>query len=109
MALALKAPSKGHDTFEPDRVLDGIHKAIEEVGLVAAGDFDVRWQPCGLSCGVHGKRFRILIHTWPEHALSTLDVWVQNVRIDAVISALETALGWRRTEQDEILRLEGAR
>lgn len=109
MALALKAPFEEHDTFQPDRVMDGIHKAVEEVGLVAAGDFDVRWEPYGLSCGVYGGHFRIFIHTWPEHALSTLDVWVRGVRIDALISALEAALGWRRTEQEEIQRLEGTR
>ena len=106
-ALALRAPAKGHDTFQPDRVVDGIYGALEEVGLHASGDFDVRWEPYGLSTCVFGSGFRILIHTWPEHALSTLDVWVSGVRMEQLVRALETSLGWRRSEHEEIPRVEG--
>ena len=106
-ALTLRVPS--HETFDPERVRDGIRTALDSAGLEAAGQFDFVWEPHGLSAWAFGDHFRLVVHTWPEHGLATLDVAVAGARdgVDRVLKAFEARLGWRRTEEARPARLEG--
>jgi S-adenosylmethionine/arginine decarboxylase-like enzyme len=84
----------------PDLVL----QALAEMSLDLVGSYRVRWQPQGLTWCGWGRDFRLIIHTWPEHGLATLDLWLSARKSEPVIVALELALGWRRVQQDEISR-----
>ena len=79
-------------------------QALAEVSLDLAGDYRVRWQPQGLTWCGWGRDFRLIIHTWPERQVATIDLWLSARKSEPVIVALELALGWRRVEQDELSR-----
>jgi S-adenosylmethionine/arginine decarboxylase-like enzyme len=92
------------DTLDPSLVVQGIVRAMAEVDLHPIGDFTERWTPHGLTWCGWGNDFRLIVHTWPEHHLATIDLWSSAKKSEPVIRALEVSLGWRRVEQDEISR-----
>lgn len=64
------------------------------------------WAPWGLSYHLVAAPVRIVIHTWPERALCTLDILADEARFPAqeFINYLEETLGWRAVEQRLIER-----
>ena len=81
-----------------------IQRAIDEIGLVPLAAVEERWEPQGYTWCGWGEDFRLIIHTWPEHHLATIDLWVDSGKSEQVIVALELALGWRRIEERAISR-----
>ena len=92
------------DSLEPSLVVSGIARALTEVDLHPLGDLVERWRPHGLTWCGWGSDFRLIIHTWPEHHLATLDLWLLSKKTEPVIRALELALGWRRAEEHVLSR-----
>ena len=90
--LTLRAPC-----VDPDLIA----RAIEEIGLAPIGELEHRWDPQGTTWCGWGADFALIIHTWPEHQLATIDL---RGKSEAVIIALELALGWRRIEERTINR-----
>jgi S-adenosylmethionine/arginine decarboxylase-like enzyme len=96
--LTLRAPAS---VLEPEMIVQGILQALDEVGLRLLHDYRRRWEPKGLTWCGWGRDFRLVVHTWPEKELATIDFFGAS---DESIAALELALGWRRIEEAEISR-----
>ena len=79
--------------FAPDRVA---------AALADCGEPWIhRWDPQGLSVVVLGDELRLVLHTWPEHGLATLDILAPPRRARAVATRLRERLGWERVERAE--------
>jgi S-adenosylmethionine/arginine decarboxylase-like enzyme len=83
---------------------DLIARAIDEIGLRPLAEVEKRWEPHGYTWCGWGVDFQLIIHTWPEHQLATIDLWLESAKSEPVIVALELALGWRRVEERSISR-----
>jgi S-adenosylmethionine/arginine decarboxylase-like enzyme len=99
-----KLTLKATGILEPERVVQAVLQALLEVGLDPQGEHEHRWQPRGLTWCGWGKDFRLVVHTWPEHRLATIDLWTVRAKGEPLIRALELALGWRRNEDAELSR-----
>ena len=90
--------------LDPPFVLQGIMRALAEVDLHRLGGFEERWEPHGLTWCGWGKDFRLIVHTWPEHQLATIDLWISGRKSEPIIRAIELSLGWRAIEAEELSR-----
>jgi S-adenosylmethionine decarboxylase proenzyme len=88
--------------------------AVAGAGLCAVGELFHRFPPPG---GVTGvvllAESHLALHTWPELAAVTLDVYVCNLQADnsdraaALLAALEAAFAPTRVERHRVLRGRG--
>ncbi|MEN0063571.1 MAG: S-adenosylmethionine decarboxylase [Myxococcota bacterium] len=56
------------------------------------------FEPHGHSVAVLGHEVRVMLHTWPEHALVTVDVYADRV-VD--FEPLRRELGWRILDEGD--------
>jgi len=54
------------------------------------------FEPHGDSVAVLGDRCRVVLHTWPEHALVTVDVYADR---PASLAPLVQVLGWQTVDE----------
>ena len=86
-------------------------KAVAEAGLTPVGEL---FHHFGAGAGITGvvllAESHLAVHTWPELAAVTLDVFVCNLQTDnsaraeALIAALEVAFAPRRRQRQRLLR-----
>jgi S-adenosylmethionine decarboxylase len=90
-------------------------RAVAAVRLTPVGDvFHAFGSPAGLPGGVTGvvllAESHVALHTWPELAAVTLDVYVCNhaadnsARAEALLAALETAFAPAHSERQRVQR-----
>ena len=105
-ALTMEAPSPHDPSLAPDRILRALEGATRFPG---AETFARRWQPYGLSVTIFSAAGRLVMHTWPELGLATVDVNLAGARseISQIIERLGRALGWRIAEHRAVPRIEG--
>ncbi|MEQ9503774.1 MAG: S-adenosylmethionine decarboxylase [Deltaproteobacteria bacterium] len=56
-----------------------------------------RWTPQGLSATYFASASTIVVHTWPERSVATIDVWADDA--DERLTAVAAALGWSALER----------
>jgi S-adenosylmethionine decarboxylase len=56
--------------------------AARSVGADTVGEFQVRYEPHGLTVAVFLAESHIIITTWPEHRLALIDVLMCNSEMD---------------------------
>jgi S-adenosylmethionine decarboxylase proenzyme len=84
--------------------------AVRASGLTVVGDSFYQFEPQGVTGTVLLAESHLAIHTWPECAFVTVDVYVCNLNTDntakaeRVFRALEAALKPRRTKFQVIHR-----
>jgi S-adenosylmethionine decarboxylase len=89
--------------------------AVEGAGLTAVAELFHRFEPAGAGpAGITGvvllAESHVAVHTWPELAAATLDVYVCNVGADnsarahALLDRLIGAFGAKRVEQHALER-----
>lgn len=61
-----------------------------------------RWAPHGLSATYFAAASTIVVHTWPELGVATIDVWADDA--DERITAVAAVLGWTAIERSGLLR-----
>ncbi len=90
-----------HDaSFDPERVKDALSLALLACGLECKGHFEHRYRPFGVSLGRSGVNFMVVVHTWPEHGLATVDGRFLDQGVAQNWStAVERAFGWVGVEQ----------
>ena len=114
--LHLTADLRGCDLalpvmVEPQALRALCIQAVAAAGLQAVGELFHRFPPPG---GVTGvvllAESHVAVHTWPELAAVTLDVYVCNLHADngpraqALLAALEQAFGARQVERHRVHR-----
>ncbi len=55
------------------------------------------WSPQGRSATYFGAASTIVVHTWPELGVATIDVWADDA--DERLTAVAAALGWTALER----------
>lgn len=72
--------------------------------LEAFGDWTIHaWTPQGLSAASFRADRTVVLHTWPERGIATLDVW-SAADADAYIDAIARALGWTHRQRTHLDR-----
>ena len=85
-------------------------KATRDAGLTVVGDAFYQFEPQGVTGTVLLAESHLAIHTWPERAFVTVDVYVCNLATDnsekakRLFSALEAVLKPARTKYQVIHR-----
>ncbi len=105
-ALTLRAPGVHDASFEPDALAELLRNAIAAAGLVAPVEHAHRFEPQGFSFVAFGPAVRVVLHTWPERGVATLDVHgpVEEPALRGLIDALFEASGWLVVERHRIER-----
>ncbi len=68
---------------------DQVLRALVEALVPEGAPLEHAFVPYGLSVGRLGPRGSVMVHTWPEHGLATVDAWGAVARrLDAVIDSL---------------------
>lgn len=101
---------------EPEALRALCLAAVAAAGLTPVGELFHRFTPVvpGAPAGITGvvllAESHLAVHTWPEQAAVTLDVYVCNLGADnsararTLLAALEDAFGARRAERHELVR-----
>jgi S-adenosylmethionine decarboxylase proenzyme len=85
-------------------------KSVRDTGLTIVGDAFHQFEPQGVTGTVLLAESHLAIHTWPECAFVTVDVYVCNLNTDnsdkaeRVFRALEAAFKPKRTKYQVIHR-----
>jgi S-adenosylmethionine decarboxylase len=105
------APPQAALMTEPQALRTLCLQAVADVGLSAVGELFHRFAPPG---GVTGvvllAESHLAVHTWPELAGVTLDVYVCNLfgdntaRAEGLMAALQTAFAATRCEVQRVQR-----
>lgn len=105
-AVGLTAPDSHHPSFTPDHVVRAVELAAQGSELLVASRFEHRYEPQGLSYCVAGHEFTLVLHTWPENGVASLDVMLlgTSARVRSLVTAVETHTGWRTTDGHELER-----
>ena len=96
---------------DPERLRTLCRRAVNEAGLQPVGELFHRFPaPGGVTGMVLLAESHVAVHTWPELAAVTLDVYVCNLHADnseranALLAALEALFAPRRVERHRIER-----
>lgn len=105
-ASSLTAPTAHHHSFDPDHVIRAVDRATHQCALLIQNRFELRYEPQGLSYTVAGHELTLVLHTWPEHGVTSLDTMLlgNQARLRHLLSALERHTGWRVSERHELER-----
>jgi S-adenosylmethionine/arginine decarboxylase-like enzyme len=57
-----------------------------------------RFSPCGLSLVGTGARIRLVLHTWPENAAATIDLYAPDAESEALLGRCVTPFVSARDE-----------
>lgn len=104
-AFTLKAESFDA-SFDPDRLEIAIRAALDAAGLEAPATHVHRFEPQGFSFAAFGPALRVVLHTWPERGLASLDLHGPEEMSggEALVAALQARTGWRVAERHDIER-----
>jgi S-adenosylmethionine decarboxylase proenzyme len=103
-------PADTPEFTRADALRDICLKVVAESGLTVVGDRFFRFEPQGVTGTVLLAESHLAIHTWPEAAFVTVDVYVCNYTTDnsdkaeRVFRALEAVLKPQRTRFQAIRR-----
>jgi S-adenosylmethionine decarboxylase proenzyme len=85
----------------PDRVVDSVSSVAQDCGLNIVNACEHRFAPQGLTVILLLSQSHLAVHTWPEHRLMTVDLFVCQNSFDvaAFIDRLVSVSGASRVEQ----------
>lgn len=87
--------------FAPETVEGAVAVAFEETKTPRLSALSHRFEPQGFSVMVSGPAARVLLHTWPERGVATLDLHASGEAAAlALMKALTRTLGWTCTDLD---------
>jgi S-adenosylmethionine decarboxylase len=87
--LTLATP---HPALVPEVLRAALERTCAQLGHALTGQVLHRFEPQGLSLVLFGPRLRLVLHTWPERDVATLDVLCGG-EAEALVEAVRAVLG----------------
>jgi len=85
----------------PDRVIDSVSSVATDCGLYIVNTCEHRFAPQGLTVILLLSQSHLAVHTWPEHRLMTVDLFVcqDGFDVEAFLEKLVIVSGALRVAQ----------
>lgn len=104
----LSAPAAHHPSFSPELIEGLLRATLETAEEQVVGIHAHRFEPQGFTLTVFGERCQVVLHTWPERALATLDVRAPRDELARVVlQAMGRELEWTCVETERLERVVG--
>ncbi len=97
VCLDLSRPADARGAAD-EALLAALEAALVASGAPAERVHSLAWSPQGLSALWRLGHGRIVLHTWPERGLATVDLWAEVAQLGGLEGALAAALareGWQ--------------